>query len=75
MRERLEAALLEHRHQLEEQGAKQGGPLAADAVQVEGEIRKIIAKREQAQRLVLIDIGLADFDETAVRRRGSKGCG
>ena len=75
VRERLEAALLEHRHQLEEQRAEQGGPLAADAVQVEGKIRKIIAKREQAQRLVLIDIRLADFDETAMRRRGSKGCG
>ena len=75
VRERLEAALLEHGHQFEKQRAKQGGPLAADAVQVEGKIREIIAEREQAQRLVLIDIRLADFDETAVGGEDRKAAG
>ena len=68
VRERLEGALPEHVHELKEQCADEGGPLAADTLQVERKIRKVIAEREKTQGLVLIDVGLTDFDEAAIGR-------
>jgi len=43
-----------------------------NALQVERKIGKVIAKREQAERLVLIDIRFPDFDETAIRGKNRK---
>ena len=75
VRERLEAAQLKHGDQFKQERAEQRGPFAANALQIESKIGKIIAKWEQAQRLVLINVGLADFDEAAVRGEDRKAAG
>ena len=57
---------LEVSHHFGKQFADVVGPLAQHAIQVDREIRQVVLERQQADHAVLIDVGLADFQEAAV---------
>ena len=49
--------------------ARFAGP---DAIEVEGKVGKVVAKRKQPHRFVLVDIRLSNFDEPAISSENGK---
>ena len=62
----LELAVAHAPHDLPQQRAEEGRPLADHAVEIDGEEREVVAERLQAEPGVLVDVALADLEEAAV---------
>ena len=73
--QRRVVARLEKCHHFGEQRADVVRPLPQHAVQVDREIREIVLERQQADHPVLIDVGLADFEEPAIRPQDRQALG
>ena len=65
-------ALAQLRGDVADEGANQGGAFRAQAVEIQSEERLILAKGEQADLAVRVDIALADLDETTIRTQHSQ---
>ena len=66
---------LEERHHFGEQRADVVRPLAEHAIEVDREVGEIVLERQQADHPVLVDVGLADFEEPAVRAEDRQALG
>ena len=67
MRERPDRAFVQRRRNLGEQRARQIGPLDRQLVDVDREVRDVLAQRPQVDAAVQVEVALAEFEEAAER--------